>query len=328
MIVIAPSNPYVSIGPILAVDEIRGALERRHGSRASRSARSSADARSRGRPTGCSRGSRAGPHRRTSPRCYEGLIDALVIDEADAPSAPLPGAAPSSRDADDRRSAARRLARPRSTPPGRLHEGRDPRRHRQLRRRARGPARRLREDDVVDRLARRRARAARRRRARRRAQHRRANDDAVRGADLVVLAVKADAALDTARAVAGTLGRTPLLCVATAIEFRKGVGDCPIPEARSLAERVQDAARARGGRPALDRRGEPRRGAARRGCARSAATTTAKELALELAGRLVAGRALDAGRWPSARALEGLTAVIVNLNRRYKAHAGIRVTGV
>ena len=30
----------------------------------------------------------------------------------------------------------------------------------------------------------------------------------------------------------------------------------------------------------------------------------------------------------SARALEGLTAVIVNLNRRYKAHAGIRVTGV
>ena len=28
------------------------------------------------------------------------------------------------------------------------------------------------------------------------------------------------------------------------------------------------------------------------------------------------------------RALEGLTAVIVNLNRRYKAHAGIRVSGV
>ena len=29
MIVIAPSNPYVSIGPILAVDEIRAALEQR-----------------------------------------------------------------------------------------------------------------------------------------------------------------------------------------------------------------------------------------------------------------------------------------------------------
>ena len=54
----------------------------------------------------------------------------------------------------------------------------------------------------------------------------------------------------------------------------------------------------------------------------------AKALALELAAKLVAGRALDAGPLASARTLEGLTAVIVNLNRRYKAHAGIRVTGV
>jgi predicted dinucleotide-binding enzyme len=43
---------------------------------------------------------------------------------------------------------------------------------------------------------------------------------------------------------------------------------------------------------------------------------------------VVGGRALDAGPLASARALEGLTAVIVNLNRRYKAHAGVRITGV
>jgi predicted dinucleotide-binding enzyme len=54
----------------------------------------------------------------------------------------------------------------------------------------------------------------------------------------------------------------------------------------------------------------------------------AKELALEFAGNLVAGRALDAGPLASARALEGLTAVIVNLNRRYKAHTGVRISGV
>jgi predicted dinucleotide-binding enzyme len=54
----------------------------------------------------------------------------------------------------------------------------------------------------------------------------------------------------------------------------------------------------------------------------------AKALGLELAGRLTTGRALDAGPLASARALEGLTAVIVNLNRRYKGHAGIRVTGL
>jgi hypothetical protein len=54
----------------------------------------------------------------------------------------------------------------------------------------------------------------------------------------------------------------------------------------------------------------------------------AKQLALELVGRVVGGRALDAGPLASARALEGLTAVIVNLNRRYKAHAGVRITGI
>lgn len=54
----------------------------------------------------------------------------------------------------------------------------------------------------------------------------------------------------------------------------------------------------------------------------------AKELALELAGALTQGRALDAGPLAGARALEGMTAVIVNLNRRYRAHAGLRVTGI
>ena len=54
----------------------------------------------------------------------------------------------------------------------------------------------------------------------------------------------------------------------------------------------------------------------------------AKAQALDLAERLTSGRALDAGPLASARALEGFTAVIVNMNRRYKGHAGIRVTGL
>jgi len=83
LLLIAPSNPYVSIAPIVAVPAIRAALERRRvpcvvvspliGGRAVK-----------------------GPADRmlirlaggTSPRhvaaCYAGLIDALVIDEADA----------------------------------------------------------------------------------------------------------------------------------------------------------------------------------------------------------------------------------------------------
>jgi NADPH-dependent F420 reductase len=156
-----------------------------------------------------------------------------------------------------------------------------------------------------------------------------ANDDAVRGADLAVLAVKADAALDTARDVATALGTTPLLSVASAIRFEKGVGMLPDADALSLAERVQALVQA------------PVAAGLHSIAAANLADDVpdedalvcgddahAKDLALELAGRLVGGRALDAGPLASARALEGLTAVIVNLNRRYKAHAGLRVTGV
>ena len=155
------------------------------------------------------------------------------------------------------------------------------------------------------------------------------NGAAVAGADLVVLAVQADAALATAAAVSGPLGRTPLLCVASAIEFHKGAGMFPDPDALSLAERVQAVVQApvaaglhsiAAANLDIERPDEDALI-----CGDDAG---AKALALELAAKLVGGQALDAGPLASARALEGLTAVIVNLNRRYKAHAGLRITGV
>ena len=54
----------------------------------------------------------------------------------------------------------------------------------------------------------------------------------------------------------------------------------------------------------------------------------AKELALAIAGDAVAGRSFDAGPLANARALEGLTGVIVAMNKRYRAHAGISITGI
>jgi NADPH-dependent F420 reductase len=155
------------------------------------------------------------------------------------------------------------------------------------------------------------------------------NEDAVRGADLVVLAVKADAALETAREVASALGETPVLSVASAIEFRKGVGALPDPHARSLAERIQEEV----GGPVVAglhsiAAANLEEEAPEEDALICGDDAPAKALALELASRIVAGSALDAGPLAGARSLEGLTAVIVNLNRRYKAHAGVRVTGV
>ena len=155
------------------------------------------------------------------------------------------------------------------------------------------------------------------------------NEDAVGAAELVVLAVKADAAVPTARELAAALRGKPLLCVASELRFTKE-GVFPADEARSIAEQVAELVDA----PVAD-------GLHCLAAANLAADDPldqdalvcgddeeAKRLALELAGKAVAGRAVDAGPLASARALEGMTAVIVNVNRRYKAHAGLRVTGI
>ncbi len=54
----------------------------------------------------------------------------------------------------------------------------------------------------------------------------------------------------------------------------------------------------------------------------------AKALVADLAERLVEGRAVDCGRLEVSRWLETLTAVLLNVNRRYKTNAGVRVTGL
>ena len=54
----------------------------------------------------------------------------------------------------------------------------------------------------------------------------------------------------------------------------------------------------------------------------------AKAVVAGLAERIVEGRAVDCGRLEVARWLEPLTAVIVNVNRRYRTNAGVRVTGL
>jgi 8-hydroxy-5-deazaflavin:NADPH oxidoreductase len=156
-----------------------------------------------------------------------------------------------------------------------------------------------------------------------------ANEDAARAADLVVIATKADGAVETARSLREAIGATPVLSVAAELFFSKD-GVSPTSEATSIAQRIQAvvdgpviaglhslAASNLGGEDAPDEDTLV--------CGDDA---EAKELVLELAGRLTTGRAVDAGPLASARALEGMTAVIVNVNKRYRAHAGLRVTGL
>ncbi len=135
--------------------------------------------------------------------------------------------------------------------------------------------------------------------------------------------------LDTARELRQAIGTTPVLSVASELRFSKD-GVFPTPDAVSLAERIQgelDAPVVAGlhslAASSLGAEHPPDEDAFV--CGDDA---EAKAVALGLVARLTSGRALDAGPLASARALEGLTAVIVNMNRRYKGHAGIRVTGL
>jgi LPPG:FO 2-phospho-L-lactate transferase len=86
LILIAPSNPFVSIGPILAVDRIRSTLQRRRvpcvavspliGGRAVKGPAAEMLQRLQGGTTAAH-----------VAQCYPGLIDVLVIDEADSADA-------------------------------------------------------------------------------------------------------------------------------------------------------------------------------------------------------------------------------------------------
>jgi NADPH-dependent F420 reductase len=143
-----------------------------------------------------------------------------------------------------------------------------------------------------------------------------ANDGAVAGADVVVLAVDADAVVETARSLRAAIGTTPVLCVASRLRA----------ETPSLAEQVADeldAPVAAGLHTVAARTVGREQDALVCGDDESA-----KEPGLAVAAAVVTGRAIDAGPLANARALEGLVGVIVAVNRRHKAHTGVRVTGL
>ncbi|HEY6151462.1 MAG TPA: NAD(P)-binding domain-containing protein [Gaiellaceae bacterium] len=156
-----------------------------------------------------------------------------------------------------------------------------------------------------------------------------ANEDVVRGVDLVVLATKSNAALDTARELVDAIGETPVLCVASDLAFTES-GVLPGREKRSLAEELSEIVR-----------GPVASGLQSLSAAHLAAKELpdedalicgddprAKELAFELASELVAGRAVDVGPLANSRALEAMTSVILNVNREYGVTAGLRLTGL
>src|SRR5262245_5841306 len=156
-----------------------------------------------------------------------------------------------------------------------------------------------------------------------------ANVDAVAGVDLAVLSIEASAALPTAFELADALGQTPLLSVASELRVLAGSA-LPGPDPLSLAERIQQLLPQV---PVVAGLHSLAASTLAKGRAEGDALVCgdddmAKAAALALGATRVTGRVFDAGPLASARALEGMTAVIVNVNRRYRGHAGLQIVGL
>jgi 8-hydroxy-5-deazaflavin:NADPH oxidoreductase len=155
------------------------------------------------------------------------------------------------------------------------------------------------------------------------------NEEIVEDADLVVLAVKSNAALTTARELSDAIGETPVLCVASDLLFTEQ-GVLPGRESGSLAEELAEtiAAPVASGLQSISAIELSTRELPDQDALVAGDDPRAKELALEIAGKLVAGRAVDVGPLANSRALEAMTSVILNVNKTFKAHAGVRLTGI
>ena len=155
------------------------------------------------------------------------------------------------------------------------------------------------------------------------------NEEVVRNADLVVLATKSNAALDTARELADAIGDAPVLCVASDLVF-SDAGVLPGREERSLAEELAEIVRGPvvSGLQSLSAGHLAARELPDQDALVCGDDGSAKELVLELADRLVGGRALDVGPLANSRALEAMTAAILNVNREFGVNAGLRLTGL
>jgi NADPH-dependent F420 reductase len=155
------------------------------------------------------------------------------------------------------------------------------------------------------------------------------NHDAASSAELVILATKAEATLETAGELREAIGTKPVLSVAAELAFTTD-GVLPTTEATSIAARLQELLDGPvvAGLHSLAARNLGADEAPEEDALVCGDDADAKAVVLELAERVTNGRAVDCGPLASARALEGLTAVIVNVNKRYRAHAGVRISGL
>jgi 8-hydroxy-5-deazaflavin:NADPH oxidoreductase len=157
-------------------------------------------------------------------------------------------------------------------------------------------------------------------------------NEAAAAADLVIIATPWGSSVETTLALAERLADKVVVSMVNALEHMGSGIEALVPARGSMAVAIQQAA------PAAAVAGAFHHLPARKVADLSSALDAdvlvcsdvkrASETTIELAGRMPGVRGLDAGSLAAAGAIEAFTAVMIGVNVRYRAHTGLRLTGI
>jgi len=158
------------------------------------------------------------------------------------------------------------------------------------------------------------------------------NAEAARLGDIVFITVPYEGHRDTVASLAEALEGKVVVDVVVPLEFtKKGVRAIDVPEgsAAQQAQKLLPRAKVVSGFHHLDAHllqnvGKPMQG----DILICSDDRGAKRQVMELAEKIEYVRAVDAGILANARYLEEWTALLLNLNRIYKARTGVRIVGI
>ena len=158
------------------------------------------------------------------------------------------------------------------------------------------------------------------------------NADAVRRADMVFITVPFEAQRDTLASLTDQIGERLVVSTTVPLVVEKGrAGTVAVPEgsaaeqAQALLPRARVVAAFQNLSAHKLLEGDAPLEMDVVVCADDA---EAKRTVMALAEEVRGLRAVDGGPLANSRYVEDVTALLLNINRRYKAHAGIRIVGI
>ncbi len=158
------------------------------------------------------------------------------------------------------------------------------------------------------------------------------NEDAARRADVVFITVPFSAQVELLSPLRDALDGKVVVCTVAPLDFSGGQASMLAVDEGSAAQQAQKLLPGSRVVAALQTVSahsllEPET-AIEGDVVTCADDEEAKALVMSLVERISALRAVDGGPLANSRYVEGITALLINVNRRYKARSGVRVTGI